>query len=224
MSASSQQQRSRNTHVCKLPFTASRVCSLIQFCCYSLHKCIKRKCLYFVHKTVVAYMVQQTCTCAEGSKPAWGNYIFQRSTTLSRLDRKPIYCIEPAVGPWFIWVFWAGVRVRSSVLKKPAEASVPIFFVWTAGPVRFLKLCYCHHYKTIATDKLRRASLFADAAELTTHLLRLINILWLSLCRINKFELYFPKTVAIPYTCESSGYNLVYLLWHHQRFMHGFRR
>jgi hypothetical protein len=52
---------------------------------------------------------------------------------------------------------------------------------------------YYHYYKTVATDKLLRASLFPGAAELTTHLLRLINILWLPLCRINKFGFYFPR-------------------------------
>jgi hypothetical protein len=52
---------------------------------------------------------------------------------------------------------------------------------------------YYHHYKTVDTDKPLRASLFLGAAELTTHLLRLINILWLPLCRINKFGLYFPR-------------------------------
>jgi hypothetical protein len=52
---------------------------------------------------------------------------------------------------------------------------------------------YYHHYKTVATDKLLRASLFLGVAELTTHLLRLINILWLPLCRINKFGFYFPR-------------------------------
>jgi hypothetical protein len=51
----------------------------------------------------------------------------------------------------------------------------------------------CHYYKTVATDKLLRASLFLGAAELTTHLLRLINILWLTLCRINKFGFCFPR-------------------------------
>jgi hypothetical protein len=56
-----------------------------------------------------------------------------------------------------------------------------------------LLFCYYHHYKTVATDKPLRASLFPGAAELTTHLLRLISILWLSLCRINKFGFYFPR-------------------------------
>jgi hypothetical protein len=52
---------------------------------------------------------------------------------------------------------------------------------------------YYHHYKIVATDKPLRASLFPGAAELTTHLLRLINIIWLPLCRINKFGFYFPR-------------------------------
>jgi hypothetical protein len=52
---------------------------------------------------------------------------------------------------------------------------------------------YYHHYKTVETDKPLRASLFPGATELTTHLLRLINILWLPLCRINKFGFYFPR-------------------------------
>jgi hypothetical protein len=56
-----------------------------------------------------------------------------------------------------------------------------------------LLFCYYYHYKTVTTDKLLRASLFPGAAELTTHLLRLINILWLLLCRINKFGFYFPR-------------------------------
>jgi hypothetical protein len=56
-----------------------------------------------------------------------------------------------------------------------------------------LLLFYYHHYKIVATDKPLRASLFPGAAELTTHLLRLINILWLPLCRINNFGFYFPR-------------------------------
>jgi hypothetical protein len=52
---------------------------------------------------------------------------------------------------------------------------------------------YCHRYKTVVTDKPLRTSLFPGAAELTSHLLRLINILWLPLCRINKFGFYFPQ-------------------------------
>jgi hypothetical protein len=63
---------------------------------------------------------------------------------------------------------------------------------------------YYHQYKTIATDKPLRARLFPGAAELITHLLRLTYILWLPLCRINKFGFLPSKIVAIPYTCGSS--------------------
>jgi hypothetical protein len=57
---------------------------------------------------------------------------------------------------------------------------------------------YCQYYKTIATDKLLRASLFPGVAELITHLLRLINILWLSLCQINKFGFYSLEDCCDP--------------------------
>jgi hypothetical protein len=52
---------------------------------------------------------------------------------------------------------------------------------------------YYHHYKTVATDKPLRASKILGVDELTTHLLRLTYILWLPLCRINKFGFYFPR-------------------------------
>jgi hypothetical protein len=59
--------------------------------------------------------------------------------------------------------------------------------------LRLLLFHYYHHYKTVATDKPLRARLFPGAAELTTHRLRLTYILWLPLCRINKFGFYFPQ-------------------------------
>src|SRR5664279_455192 len=47
---------------------------------------------------------------------------------------------------------------------------------------------------TVATNKFCQASIYPGVAELTTQLLRLIVILWLPLCRINKFGLkYFPR-------------------------------
>ena len=51
---------------------------------------------------------------------------------------------------------------------------------------------YCHH-STVATNKLCRASSFLGAAELITHFLRLISILWLPLCRINKLGYTYPQ-------------------------------
>src|SRR4051794_16478762 len=56
-----------------------------------------------------------------------------------------------------------------------------------------LLLYYCHCYNTVATDKLLRASLFPGAADLTNQPLKLIFILWLPLCRTNKFGFYYPR-------------------------------
>src|SRR5215203_5580586 len=50
-----------------------------------------------------------------------------------------------------------------------------------------LLLYYCCFHITPVT------SAFPGAAELTTQLLRLISILYLPLCRINKFGFYFPR-------------------------------
>src|SRR4051812_6759860 len=50
------------------------------------------------------------------------------------------------------------------------------------------------------------SSAFSGVVELTTQLLRLISILWLPLCRINKLGLYLPANiVSIPYTCGLSA-------------------
>ena len=48
---------------------------------------------------------------------------------------------------------------------------------------------------------------FPGVVELTTQLLILENIIWLPLCRINKFGLNTlpSKTIAIPYTCGFLG-------------------
>src|SRR3954449_4415785 len=56
-----------------------------------------------------------------------------------------------------------------------------------------LLLYYCHRYKTVATDKLLRASLFPGAADLKNPPSKLIFIVWLPLCRTNKFGFYYPR-------------------------------
>ena len=88
--------------------------------------------------------------------------------------------------------------------------------------------CYCyHHYKTpkillllplpfatvtttivLLCSKHFAADIkFPGVVELTTQLQILENILWLPLCRINKFGLNTlpSKTIAIPYTCGLSA-------------------
>src|SRR3954454_13779392 len=80
-------------------------------------------------------------------------------------------------------------------MQRPSFIPVPtvlsnLLFITTITTVVFTSLLllfyYCYFYKTVSTDKPLRARLLSGAAELTTHLLRLISILWLPLCRINK--------------------------------------
>ena len=62
-----------------------------------------------------------------------------------------------------------------------------------AGLTLLLLLLYCCCYTTVASDKLHQVSYIPGVADLTNQLLRLINILWLPLCRINKFGFYFLR-------------------------------
>ena len=73
------------------------------------------------------------------------------------------------------------------------------FAVFTLLPLS--PLSYYFATKNFATD-----TKFPGVVELTTQLLILKNILWLPLCRINKFGLNTlpSKTVPIPYTCGFS--------------------
>ena len=72
----------------------------------------------------------------------------------------------------------------------------------------YLYFCYCYHYyhTTLLLNTLLQILSYPGVVELTTQLLILKNILWLPLCRINKFGLNTlpSKAVAIPYTCGLS--------------------
>src|SRR3954463_13662383 len=76
--------------------------------------------------------------------------------------------------------------------------------------ITLLSLLFCyryHHYHiTLLLNTLLQILSYPGVAALTTQLLILENILWLPLCRINKFGLNTlpSKAVAIPYTCELS--------------------
>jgi hypothetical protein len=93
-------------------------------------------------------------------------------------------------------IIWIILSMQRPFIHPYAYSTIILLFTIVTATVFILLLllsfCYCYYYKTVATDKLSRESLFLGAAELTTHLLRLINILWLPLCRINKFEFYYP--------------------------------
>ena len=71
-----------------------------------------------------------------------------------------------------------------------------------------LSLCHCYRYfhTALLLNTLLQILSLSGVVELTTQLLILENILWLPLCRINKFGLNTlpSKNVAIPYTCVLS--------------------
>ena len=66
--------------------------------------------------------------------------------------------------------------------------------------------CYHYYHTTLLLNTLLQILSYPGVVELTTQLLILKNILWLPLCRINKFWLNTlpSKNVAIPYTCGLS--------------------
>src|SRR3989337_2416329 len=65
---------------------------------------------------------------------------------------------------------------------------------------------YCYFHTTLLLKTLLQILSLSGVVELTTQLLILENILWLPLCRINKFGFNTlpSKTVVIPYTCGLS--------------------
>ena len=72
----------------------------------------------------------------------------------------------------------------------------------------YLYFCHCYLYydTTLLLNTLLQIRSYPGVVELTTQLVILENILWLPLCRINKFGLNTlpSKTIAIPYTCGLS--------------------
>ena len=76
----------------------------------------------------------------------------------------------------------------------------PKTFIFTFATVTFIII------PLLLLNTLLQILSYPGVVQLTTQLLILKNILWLPLCRINKFGLNtLPlKTVAIPYTCGLS--------------------
>ena len=98
---------------------------------------------------------------------------------------------------------------RSIAYKLSIYCSSLIYFsvaivTITIKPQKLLPLPLLSYY--FATKYLATYIKFPGVVELTTQLLILENILWLPLCRINKFGLNTlpSKTVVIPYTCGLS--------------------
>src|SRR4051794_22821494 len=78
---------------------------------------------------------------------------------------------------------------RLSFIPVPTVFSTLLFITTITTAVLFHFYCYfitATSIKLLLLINRLRARLLSGAAELTTHLLRLISILWLPLCRINK--------------------------------------
>ena len=77
-------------------------------------------------------------------------------------------------------------------------------FIFTVATITFIII------PLLLLNTLLQILSYPGVVELTTQLLILKNILWLPLCRINKFGFNTlpSKTVAIPYTCGLSHHML----------------
>src|SRR3954464_3775008 len=90
---------------------------------------------------------------------------------------------------------------RPSFIPIPTVFSIMLFIATITTAVfnsLLLLFYYCYFHKTVTTDKLLGARLLLGAAELTTHLLRLISILWLPLYRIYKLGFTFHEDCGDP--------------------------
>jgi hypothetical protein len=68
------------------------------------------------------------CASVASSNPGVCELVFTPFTLrLNWLDRMAGLVSKPAVGPWVSRFIPAQLRTRSSALKKPVEAPVPVF-------------------------------------------------------------------------------------------------
>jgi hypothetical protein len=104
-------------------------------------------------------------------------YDYIRNTCLCLLSTRMLYLYLSAITHVLI-ITWVILSMPCPFIHPYAYNIIILLFIIVTTDVFILLLLlsfhYCHYYKTIATDKLLWASLFLGAAELTTHLLRLI--------------------------------------------------
>ena len=73
--------------------------------------------------------------------------------------------------------------------------SIVAIYYFTAIPLLLLLHYYCYHITLLLINCVKQ-DIYLGVVELTTQLIRLIKMLWLPLCRINKFGMkYFPRRV-----------------------------
>ena len=102
-----------------------------------------------------------------------------------------------------------------TITTKPQKYCYYYLYLLLLLPLLQNCYCYfCYRYRyfhiTLLLNTLLQILSLSGVVELTTQLIILLeNILWLPLCRINKFGLNTlpSKTVAIPYTCGLSRFS-----------------
>src|SRR4051812_17089157 len=95
----------------------------------------------------------------------------------------------------------------------PLAYSVLILLVTSYFTLLSLLPLFCHHYfrchrhfhHTVATNKLLLSKYLSGAVELTTQLLKLINILWIPCVEYINWVILTREDCCDPYTCGSSG-------------------
>ena len=83
---------------------------------------------------------------------------------------------------------------------SPLAYSVLVLLATSYFTLLFLLSLLCHHYfrchhhfhHTVAINKLLPSKYLSGAVELTTQLLKLVNILWLPMSRIYKLGYSYP--------------------------------
>ena len=119
-----------------------------------------------------------------------------RNTCLWLLSTWTLYHYSPANAHVLI-IIWVILSMQRPFIR-PYAYSILIMLFPTITTAVFISLMLLFHYycyyKMVTTDKLLWTSPFPGAGELTTHLLT--NILWLPLCRINKFGFHFPRRLS----------------------------
>ena len=117
-----------------------------------------------------------------------------------------------SVSPYVMAVTWwttSGIILhhRSNAYELFTYCSPLIYFFVATVTIttKHQKYYFFYHCRYFHITLLQILS-YPGVVELTTQLLILENILWLPLCRINKFGLNIlpSETVVIPYTCGLS--------------------
>ena len=136
-------------------------------------------------------------------------YDYIRNTCLHYIDELELLCISLGCDCYMMNV------IQQVTDPMPTSFSHIVLCLFTFSLLLlqllqngYIYFCHCYHYyhTTLLLNILLQILSYPGVVELTTQLLILENILWLPLCRINKFGLNTlpSKTIAIPYTCGLS--------------------